>query len=307
MMILISVSFNSTAWSNGGYSDDINNPDYGTHDWIAEKALAMLPVNESQYIRDNFNQYLYGTELPDNPVGLFNDGIADTSNHHVYFEISGTVTDNASADRAEAMYDDAMAYILVHDYKNASKCAGEMTHYISDLAVFGHVMGYFTAWGEESHHLDYETYVLDHQADFKSYIVFDGILSEISAYDATIELAHDTAFDDGGTGRDCLWMDQNMPELDHSWTDSDFEDRAGRSMNLAVNLVADVLHTLAIESGYTGSETPSVDDTDTDPVNDDTEAEETPADEIPGFELWTMLLAMMIAIGIVRFKNRDKR
>ncbi len=399
--MVLSVSINSTAWNNGGYSDDMTSPDYGTHDWIAEKALAMLPANESQYIHDNLNYYLYGTELPDNYDGIFDDGIGDTFQHHVYFDSNGTVTDVASANRAKAMFDDALSYLQNEDYENASKYAGAMTHYISDVGVFGHVMGSSTFWGEETHHADYEVYVRDNLADFNSYIVFDGTLATLSAYDATIELAHDTTFDDSGAGRGCLWMDAEVGEnpvdpppvqagdpmklvinemeqgpagedsgyewvelynptsssidlsgcqlknndgdyktisgtvpaygyfvytfptqwldnvdegvillynsnvvdqtpikddsandnyawarvpngLDtnsdsdwsyvvstkgtanpstraYDWTDNDFKDRGGESLNLAVNLVADVLHTLAIESGYTASEPPLVD------------------------------------------------
>ncbi|MCK5038675.1 MAG: lamin tail domain-containing protein [Thermoplasmata archaeon] len=508
LVMILSVSINSTAWSNGGYSDTITSPDYGTHDWIAEKALAMLPASESQYIHDNLDYYLYGTELPDNPDGLFDDGIGDTFQHHVYFDSNGIVTDDASADRAKAMFDDAKTHLQNEDYENASKYAGAMTHYIADLGVFGHVMGSTTFWGAETHHSDYENYVRDHQADFNSYIVFDGTLATLSAYDATIELAHDTTFDDSGAGRDCLWMDAEITEepvdpppvdpppvqagdptdlkinemeqgpagedygyewvelynptsssidlsgcqlknndgdyktisgtvpaygyfvytfptqwLDNSdegvillynsnvvdqtpikddsandemcwarvpngqdtnsdsdwsyvastkgtanpstraydWADPDFKARAGESINLAVNLVADVLHTLAVESGYTASDTPPVvdpitpvdpDDTDadgmpdewemeqfgeltpdgtgdwdgdgvsdldeysagTDPLVDeaaadsDTEPEaEPPAGETPGFGIWTMLLAMLVAVGIVRMVIRWRK
>jgi len=35
-----------SGWSNGGYSAAPANPDYGTHDWIAEHALDWLPLAE---------------------------------------------------------------------------------------------------------------------------------------------------------------------------------------------------------------------------------------------------------------------
>src|SRR3989337_2173861 len=51
--IIMSVSvMNGLAWSNGGYSDEPSNPDYGTHDWIAQHALDWLPTEEKQYILD---------------------------------------------------------------------------------------------------------------------------------------------------------------------------------------------------------------------------------------------------------------
>jgi hypothetical protein len=36
-----------------------------------------------------------------------------------------------------------------------AKHAGIMSHYIVDVAVFGHVMGSSTDWGSEAHHSDY--------------------------------------------------------------------------------------------------------------------------------------------------------
>jgi hypothetical protein len=48
----------STAYSNGGYSADPSNPDYGTHDYIAHHALDWLPTNEKRYISDNLDEYL---------------------------------------------------------------------------------------------------------------------------------------------------------------------------------------------------------------------------------------------------------
>jgi hypothetical protein len=56
----------AAAYSNGGYSADPSNPDYGTHDYIAQHALDWLPMNEKRYISDHLNDYLYGSELPDN-------------------------------------------------------------------------------------------------------------------------------------------------------------------------------------------------------------------------------------------------
>ena len=88
----------ASGWSNGGYSANPANPDYGTHDWIAEHALDWLTVQEKQFILDNKVVYLYGTELPDN--GQASDGIGDTSKHHVYFSASGSLQDDSAAVRA---------------------------------------------------------------------------------------------------------------------------------------------------------------------------------------------------------------
>jgi hypothetical protein len=227
-------------WDNGGYSDDPSNPDYGTHDWIAQHSLDWLPTDEKQYIVDNLATYLYGTELPDNGEAV--DGIGDTANHHVYFYANGSLQEDNSAVRASDEFQKALNFLKSNDYANAAKGAGIMSHYIVDVAVFGHVMGANTAWGAEVHHTDYEDYVnartTTYSSSFDSYLHFDGTLMVISAYDATVNLAYDTTFDVDGD-LTCVWMDTN-----YNWSNPTFANRCGESLNLAVNYLADVLHTL---------------------------------------------------------------
>lgn len=228
------------AWSNGGYSSDPSNPDYGTHDWIAQHALEWLPNEEKQYILDSLALYLYGTELPDN--GQAPDGIGDTAKHHIYYWADGNLQDDASAVRASEEYNNALSFLRSGDFENAAKSAGIMSHYIVDMAVFGHVMGTSTDWEAEKHHSDYESYVNQrtsiYEDEFNLYLVFDGNLSIISAYDAAKDLAFDTTFDVDGD-LTCVWMDQN-----YDWNNPVFKDRCGESLNLAINYLADVLHTL---------------------------------------------------------------
>jgi len=239
-MVLFSVS----GWSNGGFSADPSNPDYGTHDWIAQHALDWLPLEEKQFILNSIANYLYGTELPDN--GGAPDGIGDTVKHHVYYFANGSLQDDASAVRAREEYDSAVNLFKVSDLANATKRLGIVTHYISDLAVFGHVMGSSTDWGDKMHHSDYENYVNErtnnYTDEFNSFLVFDGALSIISAYDAALKLAYDTTFDVEWGYLTCVWMDQN-----YNWSNATFKNRCGDSLNRAVNLVADVLHTFYIE------------------------------------------------------------
>lgn len=243
-LLLIVLTGKVQAWSNGGYSADPSNPDYGTHDWIAQHALDWLPYEEKWYIMNNLEAYLYGTELPDN--GQAPDGIGDTVKHHVYYDSSEALVDDASASRALTEYYDTLNFLASENYANAAKNAGIMSHYIVDLAVFGHVMGSGTEWGSEQHHSDYETYVKqrtsNYEAEFNSYLVFDGSLSAISAYEATVNLAYDTTFAEDGV-LTCVWMDQN-----YNWSNLTFKNRAGESLNLAVNYLADVLHTLYLDS-----------------------------------------------------------
>jgi len=242
LIFLLSSSALVSAWSNGGYSEDPSHPDYGTHDWIAQHALDWLPTEEKQYLLDSLATYLYGTELPDN--GQAPDGIGDTSKHHVYFSSSGTLVDDSAAIRANATWTQALNYLLASNLTMAAKYAGIMSHYLADMAVFGHVMGDGTDWGTETHHSDYENYVntrtSSYDAEFNVFLSFDGNLSLISAYNATILLAYDTTFDNGSLN--CVWMDQHYDD----WGNLTFRNRVGASLNLAVNYVTDVLHTLYI-------------------------------------------------------------
>ena len=272
---------NGLAWSNGGYSADPSNPYYGTHDWIAQHALDWLPNEEKQYILDNLKIYLYGTELPDN--GQAPNGIGDTTKHHIYLNSDKAITDDAAAVRASTEYSNTLNFLKTKDYAKAAKNAGIMSHYIVGMAVFGHVMGSSTDWGAEVHHSDYETYVNErtsnYGAEFNSYLSFDGSLAMISAYDAAKNLAYDTTFDVDGD-LTCVWMDQN-----YNWNDSTFKNRAGESLNLAVNTIADVLHTLATEST----------------------TEATPPEPIP---LWAIGVAIitvtLAAIGLITYSKRKR-
>ncbi len=65
----------------------------------------------------------------------------------------------------------------------------------------------------------------------------------LSAYDAALALAYDTTFDVDGDFT-CVWMDTH-----YNWSDAAFRNRAGESLNLAVNLIADVLHTFLFHGG----------------------------------------------------------
>jgi hypothetical protein len=243
-LLIVGFGAKVSGWSNGSYSTNPSNSGYGTHDWIAEHALDWLPLQEKQFLLDNKAIYLYGTELPDN--GQAPDGVGDTTKHHVYFFANGSVQDDAAADRASAEYVNAVNFFKAGNSGEAAKRLGMMTHYIADMAVFGHVMGAATAWGAEVHHSDYEQYVLtktDNYADeFNLFLAFDGNLNETSAYDAALTLAHDTTFDVDGD-LTCVWMDQH-----YDWNDATFRNRSGESLNLAVNLIADVLHSFYIEA-----------------------------------------------------------
>lgn len=241
--ILLFPIFVSTvsAWSNGGYSTDPSNPKYGTHDWIVEHAKNWLPMSERKWIDSNLNYFLYGTEYPDNSAASYSttNGYGDTTKHHNYYDIGGSVTDDSAAIRAKEECDNALAELKAGRNDTAAIYAGSMTHYIDDLGVFGHVMT------NETHHSDYESYVRSKTTSFnygvfESYLVYDGKLENISAYNASISLGRNTWNDYGGTYT-ANWMDTN-----YNWSNPVFKNRCGESLNLVTNYIADVLHTLSV-------------------------------------------------------------
>jgi len=290
------------AWSNGGYSADPDNPDYGTHDWIAQHALDWLPAEEKSYIMDNFEAYLYGTELPDNANTAY--GIGDTGLHHIHFNSEGLMIDDAAAVRANDEFNNTLFMLSFKDYKNASRTAGAMTHYIADIAVFAHVMGSRTPWGAETHHSDYEEYVnrntSSYFATFNSFLAFDGYLSETTPYDAAANLAYDTTFDN--LTYTAVWMDRN-----YNWSNPTFVNRVGESLNLAVNYVTDVLHTLYWKSE--AQTRPPFEPPSNPPSNPPFNWPTFPPVTIP---LWTMgaavaVIALIVTIAVVRRRPRQPR
>ena len=213
------------AWSNGGYSWDPLDPDYGTHDWIAEAALAMQTRDASFLTGDNLVRFLLGTEAPDN-----DEYIGDHDEHHVYYYATGAVQDDAAASRAQDMYDLALLADLEDRPADTAYYLGAMAHYISDVGVFGHTMGAVTVWGYEEHHTDYEE-------EFESILdslemPTDMTLSNMSAYDAALGLAKDITFGDDVIEAN-TWMDDN-----YDWSDSVFVASAMASLHASVCSVA---------------------------------------------------------------------
>ncbi|MBS7622672.1 zinc dependent phospholipase C family protein [Candidatus Bathyarchaeota archaeon] len=225
-------------WSNGGYSANPSTPAVGTHDWIVEKAVALLSADESIIWKDNMNWLKYGTELPDRPRAQ--GGYEDMFNHHVYFDEQQRVIDDAAAVRANETYQEALGLLRRGNFTGGVMVAGAMSHYISDVAVWGHLMGANTPWGVEKHHEDYENYVTEHMFLFDRSVRLLSPLKRTSAYQATLDLASDIMFNEPNA----TWMDSN-----YDWNNERFRERVSGSLNLAVNYVANVLHTLWLDAG----------------------------------------------------------
>jgi TolB protein len=233
MLSLLTIIIPAGAWSNGGYSTDLNNPVPGTHDLILEMAINMLPSEMKDKI--NLPAAYYGSEIPDCRGNAY--CLRDVVKHHVYFKADGTLQDDAGAIRAQEEYDLAESALKSGDIYNFSLHLGAMSHYISDVAVFGHTMGVDTDWGREIHHSGYENYVENHLDSFKN-ASFDGAYNEISAYNATLNLAKETTFNSTYPN---VWMDKN-----YNWTNPDYISRTEYLINYDTNLVADVIHKLLI-------------------------------------------------------------
>ena len=93
LLFFLSTNLGS-AWINGPSGNSITNdssecddPPYGTHDWIADHALDLLPNEEKAWIIPYKSIYLLGTEAPDNndipnECGAPNSGYDDRSLGH---------------------------------------------------------------------------------------------------------------------------------------------------------------------------------------------------------------------------------
>lgn len=245
------------AWSNGGYSADPASPDYGTHDWIADRAVAIQMKNVAFLSTTYHAKFLLGTEAPDNPAY-----IGDSTNHHVYYYSDGTLQEGNGATRAAQEYDLALGYLDANDQQNAAYHIGAMAHYISDLAVFGHTMGSATDWGAETHHSDYENHI---ESIFNSLPLPSGLsLSDKYASNAALDLAKDTTFGSGAV-KSNAWMDAN-----YDWADSVFKASAKASLNASIAAVAAAINHMLIAA------TPSTPSTSPTPIEP-----QTPPPEVP--------------------------
>jgi hypothetical protein len=241
LLLLMNMMTSAYAWSNGGWSTDINNPKNGTHDQILERAVDMLPSDMKSKI--NIVAAKYGTEIPDCSIGPY--CIGDSTRHHVYYRSNGNLQDDIGARRAQKEYDLAKSSFQNNDNYNFSLHVGAMSHYMSDLAVFGHTMGNNTDWGIEKNHSNYESYVDNHPELINS-VIFDNKLDNISAYNASLAIAKDTTFDNGIHTN--VWMDKN-----YNWTNPNYVQRTEDSISYATNSIADVIYTLL----QTGSPIPT--------------------------------------------------
>jgi hypothetical protein len=234
--VLSIIPASATAWGNGGFSADPTHPDYGIHDWIADKALSFQTANVQFLLTTYHAKYLIGTEAPDN--GAY---IGDSFNHHVYYTTSGSVQSDVGAARARSMFQAALTSLRSSDFENAAYYAGAMAHYISDLGAYGHTMGSSAVWGTSPHHGDYE----DHVQTLLGSLVAPApaTLTRTDAYNSTLALARETTFGSGAIMAN-IWMEAN-----YNWGNPTFRASCLESLNESVRAVARALCQLLFEAG----------------------------------------------------------
>ena len=226
----------SLAWGNGGYSSNPDLPDYGIHDWIADKALTFQTADIAFLLTTYHADYLLGTEAPDN-----DEYIGDSYNHHVYYRSSGALQADDGARRAMDMYRSAVASLKSSDFEHAAFYAGAMAHYISDLGAYGHTMGASTDWGSSPHHSAYEEHVHSLLGSLAAPKV--STISWKDAYNSTLALSRATTFGSGPI-KSNTWM-----ESTYDWSSPVFVSSCLESLNASVRAVASALGALLIEAG----------------------------------------------------------
>ena len=265
--ILLSIDV-TYAWINGvgSPSTDPNNPVIGTHDRMLNDAINMLPANYQSKI--NVTAADYGTEMPDYNVTqcacIY--GLRDQRYHQVYYWKNGTLQDDSSARRAQEEYNLAMANLSIGDKYNLSIHVGMMSHYMADISNFAHTMGNNTDWVSEGLivHGEYENLVANNSNKFlgNTSVKFDGIYDNITAYNATLDSANDTTFDNkfGNGTYTNMWMYEvvnSSSNLTYASADPRLLAMTKQSLNYSVNLMADVIYTMLSNNTTTPVPTPN--------------------------------------------------
>jgi len=236
LLLVPAVAVPVKSWGNGGFSADPTHPDYGIHDWIADKALT-FQVSDVRFLLTTYHaDYLVGTEAPDN-----GDYIGDSRNHHVYYNESRTLQSDVGASRARQLYQSALASLKSSDYKQAAYYAGAMSHYISDLGAYGHTMGTSTVWGSSPHHEEYEDDV--HSLTQSLASPRATAIAWNDPYNETLSLALKTTFGSGEI-KPNTWMESNF-----DWGNPAFRSSCLAALNESVRAVASALGFLLAQAG----------------------------------------------------------
>jgi hypothetical protein len=263
------------AWGNNSYGyneiDYDYNTDYGTHDWIADKALSILyndNLESWKWLMERRTIFLIGTESPDNSdvFMILNEitveGFGDTVNHHIYFNEGGTIFEDDAGLRAKTCGDIANSYINENKYDIASFYLGAMCHYIGDMGMYSHTSrnnispDYINF---DLHHSDIESYTNTRTNDFTNlneFFQFSSFTIENKApYEVAKELAWDTYKDEDGN-YDAKWLHNNFfsgwkqiynTRYDDTIIHQEYYNRIEESLNLAIQ---GCINAIAYELNY---------------------------------------------------------
>jgi zinc dependent phospholipase C len=256
-IILFCIPTFAFGWKNGQDGNastndpsECSSPPYSTHDWIADRALALLPEEERSWLEPYKTLYLLGTESADNKhipneCGTPHSGYDDRRKGHSvewdssfsnFLIVDGNRKDRAAL-RAQEEYSKAVIAYERGNLDHAAFYLGAMAHYIGDVTQYGH------SYPNEVHHSDYEGWVGRRTKEFSpnefdSYISLDN-LTRRRPYTAVKRISKLTAKGDGmvlsAVEMDSLYSQKN--------THQGYKDSIGHSLNYGVNELADVLHT----------------------------------------------------------------
>jgi hypothetical protein len=251
------------AWHNGGDKDTAD-PRFGTHDYIAFKALDRAPAADVAFIRTQLRAYFVGTEAPDTAktvAGIPKTGYHDSGPCHcILFDEEGQPTRLRAAERARQEFDKAAAALHAGQKQKAALFAGTLAHYVGDLSQFCHVMGKQSHWGAEDQtiHKAYEN-VLNRTIDFRARTtsLLETFLKPVPVEGDTLEeivegVAQFTENGGGTPERPGVMIKQlaklkkaGMLNDPNDW-DSTFRDQTGANVNYAINAIGKLLHLLAV-------------------------------------------------------------
>jgi len=142
-----------------------------------------------------------------------------------------------AAVRAQEEYGKAVIAFQQGEAGHAAFYLGAMAHYIGDVSQYGH------SWRDEVHHGDDESWVASRTAAFSGgmfddYIDGDSLVRR-TAFTAARRISVATF-----RGDDDILSAKEMDGL-YSTKPQEYLDSFGESLNLAVNELADVLHTFS--------------------------------------------------------------
>lgn len=243
------ISWPLSAWNNGQKGNtttttkaECSTVPYGTHDWIADQAVELLPDAERAWLLPHRAIYLVGTEAPDHKLiplscGVPHRGYDDRSaGHSVEWNAAVTeMVNDCPAVRAEQEYSKAKIAFEQGKSAHAAFFLGAMAHYIGDCAQYGH------NYREEKNHGNYEAWAAAQTPSltaptFQSAISLDSLVRR-TPYTATRRVSR-AIFVGGGAILPAPKMDSLF-----SSKPQEFMTSVGASLNVGVNELADVLHT----------------------------------------------------------------